>query len=74
MPGYNNPHNDDVIISGRVVKLDLHEVVITDILEKIDKDKKLANKIKYISFDLYMFIFTILINAMITISLFLALK
>ena len=74
MAGYNNPYDDEVIIAGKVVKLDLHEVVIADILKKIENDKKLTNRFKYISFDLYTFVLSIMFSVAISIGLFLAIK
>jgi hypothetical protein len=74
LAGYNNPYDDEVIIAGKVIKLDLHEVVIADILKKIENDKKLTNRFKYMSFDLYTFVLSIMFSVAISIGLFLALK
>ena len=74
MAGYNNPYDDEVIIAGKVIKLDLHEVVIADILKKIEKDKRLTNRFKYISFDLYTFSMSIVMSVAISMGLFFVLK
>lgn len=74
MAGYNNPYDDEVIIAGKVIKLDLHEVVIADILKKIEQDKRLTNRFKHISFDLYTFVLGIMFSVTISIGLFLAIK
>jgi hypothetical protein len=74
MPGYNNPYDDEVIIAGKIIKLDLHEVVIADILKKIENDKKLTNRFKYMSFDLYTFMLSIMFSVAISIGLFLTIK